>query len=222
MRHKCDVGRLYQSHLPLSQLRCVSVNLSIAHGISDTQVTTAVEVIERYDSVPHSTKRLVREVWQENIFNCNKIYHFWPLYGKGLNLARKKVIQRVLTLSRGITMKLPPPQLSVTTARNCKDNQKEACVRIIYCEAHELCVSDSWRKKVLTHFWVNGAEVTVMCILGDVDVVVALVFTCRRAIHVSVLALPNTFEQGLEKKSMICENYVHNCLSFLAVCFCFY
>lgn len=34
-------------------------------------------------------------------------------------------------------------------------------------------------KKLLTHFWVNGTEVTVVCILRDVDVVVALVFTCR-------------------------------------------
>lgn len=52
-------------------------------------------------------------------------------------------------------------------------------------------------QRLLTHFWVDGAKVTVMCILGDVDVVVTLVFPSRRAIHVSVLAGANTFKQCL-------------------------
>lgn len=47
-----------------------------------------------------------------------------------------------------------------------------------------LLVNDSvrwpghWHTTATTHLWIDGAKVAVMCVLGDVDVFIALIFPC--------------------------------------------
>lgn len=51
-----------------------------------------------------------------------------------------------------------------------------------------------------THLGVNGTKVTVVRILGDVHVVVALVLASHLPINMTVLARSHPLEDGLEGK----------------------